>query len=135
MKIVLLWCKHCGVKYEYQASGHGCFDQKANSEYCEECNTAIIEALAPIKKKVIHKYFPCPEFGEDFNLILNDQFNWEKQCRTIMWNYINGAMYLPVKLYNPNHPFGKITVWCADGKEALVEGKFDVKTDELLMII
>lgn len=134
MLILLLWCKHCGVQYEYQASGHGCFNQKASDEYCAECNTAIREALAPIKKKVYRKYFPCPEFGEDFNFVLNEQFTWDKQCRCI-WTYLNGHMYLPIKIKDPNHYDKNITVWCSEGREALVEGKFDIETDELLMMI
>lgn len=131
---VLLWCKHCGIQYEFQHSGHGCHDQIANDEYCEECNFTIKQALSSIKKKVIEKYIPCPEFGEKFNVELNDKYNWAKQCRCIR-SYIEGLWYISIKIKNPETFDRIITVWCSDNTTPLVKAKFDIETDKLLMII
>ena len=59
MRIGIVYCKNCGLKYSWQASGHYSLDtpkEYNDSEYCPECKKAIIDALAPIEKKSIVKW-------------------------------------------------------------------------------
>ena len=134
MDIQLLWCEHCGVRYEYQFSGDGCLNQEASRTHCKECNTAIKTALAPITKKVVERFIPCPEFNSKFQKETEEKFNWDKQCRTIH-TYINGDWYNSFKIGHPDELNRPITVYCCDGKEVLVRAKFDIATNKLLRII
>ena len=65
MRIGIVYCKNCGAKYNWQASGnYWALDtpQEYNdSEYCPECKKAIIDALALIEKKSIIKWIKTNE--------------------------------------------------------------------------
>ena len=131
MDIQILWCKYCGVRYESQRSGEGCFEEKSTWDHCAECSTVIKKALDQIPIKVVEKYIPCPDFGKDFKFMLEALFSRTKQTRTL-WLYINGKMYLPVKIDYP-HEFRKFTCYCADGEEVLCRAKIDKETNKILL--
>ena len=64
MRIVIVYCKNCGAKYNWQASGNWSLDtpkEYNDREYCPECKKAIIDALAPISKKSIVKWIKTDE--------------------------------------------------------------------------
>lgn len=69
------YCKHCGIQYTFQASGEGCFDQLCSDIYCEECNTAIKEALSKIPIKNVKRYV---EFDKNFNWELDNPPTYEE---------------------------------------------------------
>jgi hypothetical protein len=60
MRIGIVYCKNCGARYNWQASGnHWALDtpEKYNDhEYCPECKKAIIDALELIEKKSVVKW-------------------------------------------------------------------------------
>jgi len=41
-------CTHCGVKYAYQGSGHGCLNILNDAKHCPICKQAIVDALARV---------------------------------------------------------------------------------------
>lgn len=75
MTHLIQYCKHCGIQYIFQGSGEGCFNQLCSNEYCEECNTAIKEALSKISIKNVKRYV---KFDRNFEWQLKDAPTYEE---------------------------------------------------------
>lgn len=44
-------CLHCQDMYDFQSSGHGCFNPLNDSNFCEECKNTILAALENVPLK------------------------------------------------------------------------------------
>jgi hypothetical protein len=73
MKICNNFCEHCGTRYEYQASGHGCGRELNDAKYCPTCKKAILKVLKKIPKK-----FKWKHKGTD-EVTLEQLLLWEKE--------------------------------------------------------
>ena len=54
MRIAICRCKHCQIKYSWQASGNWNLNTPEDyndSEYCPDCKKTIVDALSKIPKK------------------------------------------------------------------------------------
>jgi hypothetical protein len=54
-------CGHCGVRYWYQASGHGCGNNYNDSRFCTDCMQVVSKALSSVPSKVDHVWVPTKE--------------------------------------------------------------------------
>lgn len=61
MLLLIKYCKHCGIRYSWQASGSGFWESKNTEDYCESCWKAITEALEKIPKKVEKRFIKTNE--------------------------------------------------------------------------
>lgn len=78
-------CGHCGIRYYYQSSGHGCFDELNDDRYCPECKAVISAVLKKIPLKVEKVWVPVSEiFGDDITLDL--LLAWEREREEEMRN-------------------------------------------------
>ena len=68
-------CKHCGIRYSYQRSGHGCFDETNDETYCRECKKVIIKALINVPKKFETKFIECNDFTREEAINETDRYN------------------------------------------------------------
>ena len=73
MKICNNFCEHCGTRYQYQASGHGCGRELNDAKYCPSCKKAILKVLKKIPKK-----FKWKQKGTD-EVTLDQLLQWEKE--------------------------------------------------------
>lgn len=76
------FCKNCGAKYWWQASGDYQLDSPKeynDEEYCPECKKVIIEALAKISKKTELRYVECRDYNmkqiTEFETIENKKYS------------------------------------------------------------
>lgn len=81
MDIQIKYCLQCGIQYDYQASGEGCFDQKVSSEYCERCNAIAKPIIEESKKKLTSALKTIPrewefQWIEDDPKLFDDIFDW-----------------------------------------------------------
>ena len=91
MRIGIVYCKNCGFKYSWQASGNYSLDtpeEYNDREYCPECKKAIIDALAPIEKKSIIKWIETDVVG------LETLKRWELEMFEDRKVYAGGFPYM-----------------------------------------
>lgn len=73
MKLMDKYCEHCGTRYTYQASGHGCGRDLNDPKYCPSCKKAILKVLKKIPKK-----FKWKQVGTD-EVTLDELLQWEQE--------------------------------------------------------
>jgi len=72
------YCSHCGIKYYYQGSGHGCGDPLNNSKHCTECMSVIVTALSRVPKKVEMRWIDSSEYTFDQIIELTEKYDAEQ---------------------------------------------------------
>ena len=55
-------CRHCGVPYSFQASGHGCNTELNDGTYCPDCKKVVLEALTQVPKKCERRWVDSKEY-------------------------------------------------------------------------
>jgi len=81
MRTAIVECKHCGVEYITQLSGHNVLEtpkEYQSSEYCPECQKAIVDALSLISVKFKNKFVPTNEVTLD-QLLEWEQANYKEE--------------------------------------------------------
>lgn len=81
MRTAIVECKHCGVEYITQLSGHNVLEtpkKYQSREYCPECQKAIVDALSLISVKFKNKFVPTNEVTLD-QLLEWEQANYEEE--------------------------------------------------------
>lgn len=77
MRITIHRCIHCGIRYNYQASGPEAFEYN-DGQYCHGCAKAISKALDRIPRKIELRYRDIKEMPW-VNLSLDTVLGWERQ--------------------------------------------------------
>jgi len=134
MDIQIKYCLQCGIQYEYQASGEGCFDQKVSSEYCERCNAIAKPIIEESKKKLISALKDIPrewdfKWIEDDPNLFDDIFNWMRapSLKTSVFQMIDGISWLYCTTPYKQH---KIRIGFDDKEEKRVQIFKNIKISE-----
>jgi len=85
MRICLCYCKNCGARYQFQASGnYEALDierKYQDIEYCPECKKIIVDGLEKVEKKTEIRSISCNNFTfeEVINKRKEEQENFFKR--------------------------------------------------------
>lgn len=81
MDIQIFYCKACGIEYQHQCSGEGCFEEKSSRDYCSHCHTAIkplINDIEELKTKLKKFENEVPELGyQDWVEVNDSKFDFD----------------------------------------------------------
>jgi len=70
-------CSHCGTRYSYQGSGHGCNAPLNDSTWCPQCKQAVIDALRPLPRLFECRYRNIQELPGFADVTLEKLLEWE----------------------------------------------------------
>ena len=71
-------CKHCKIRYNYQASGEGCFENFNDGTYCPLCAKAIKDALDAVPV-VRERVLMDPPFADEITLDMLKKWHEEDE--------------------------------------------------------
>lgn len=72
-------CQHCGIRYSYQGSGHGCNEPLNDGTWCPQCKQAVLDALKALPRHFECRYRNIQEMTPRFeDVTLERLLEWER---------------------------------------------------------
>lgn len=114
-------CGHCGVRYLYQGSGHGCNNPTNDPHHCPDCKQVILDALAQVPRRYEVRRRKISEIPQFAGITLDTVLDWEhrdkeRQRAEIARKEARGEFTFPLPL------------------QRIFPGLFDLETGDVMSI-